>query len=75
MRRFFPALALLASASAVHAQQPAQTVLVPAAVFDGTSASEHSNWIVIVSGNSISYAGPAATATIALAPSVETHSV
>ena len=64
MRRFLSAIALLVSAAAVNAQQPAQTVLVPEAVFDGTSASEHSDWIVIVSGNSISYAGPAATATI-----------
>ncbi|HEX6575642.1 MAG TPA: amidohydrolase family protein [Gemmatimonadaceae bacterium] len=38
-------------------------VLFPSAVFDGVSATPHRGWIVIVAGNSISYAGPAASAT------------
>jgi imidazolonepropionase-like amidohydrolase len=64
MRHFPHALALLICAAPASAQQPAPTVLVPASVFDGTSASEHRDWIVIVSGNSITYAGPAGAAAI-----------
>ena len=45
------------------AQVPATTVLSPSAVFDGTSATLHRGWIVVITGNSISYAGPAASAT------------
>jgi imidazolonepropionase-like amidohydrolase len=45
------------------AQVPATTVLSPSAVFDGTSATLHHGWIVVITGNSISYAGPAASAT------------
>lgn len=51
-------LALLACTPALHSQQPAETVLVPAAVIDGTTATPHRDWIVVVSGNTISYAGP-----------------
>jgi imidazolonepropionase-like amidohydrolase len=53
----------LVTAAAADAQAPATTVLVPAAVLDGTSAVAHRDWIVVVSGNEISYAGPAAAAT------------
>ena len=34
------------------------TVLVPARVFDGTSAAVHPGWIVVVTGNDIIYSGP-----------------
>jgi imidazolonepropionase-like amidohydrolase len=49
------AFALLLSQATVSAQAP--TVLVPAAVFDGTSSAAHTGWVVVVTGNSISYAG------------------
>ncbi len=40
-------------------QSPApQTILVPEAVMDGLNATPHRDWIVIVEGNQISYAGP-----------------
>jgi imidazolonepropionase-like amidohydrolase len=48
-------VALLLPAST---QSQQSTVLVPSAVFDGVSAAAHSGWIVVVSGNSITYAGP-----------------
>jgi imidazolonepropionase-like amidohydrolase len=34
------------------------TVLAPGAVFDGVNATPHRDWIVVTSGNSITYAGP-----------------
>jgi imidazolonepropionase-like amidohydrolase len=37
--------------------QQTSAVLAPAAVFDGVSASAHRDWIVVVTGNSIAYAG------------------
>lgn len=58
MRFLLTPLALLACAPSLHSQQPAQTVLVPAAVIDGTTANPHRDWIVVTSGNTISYAGP-----------------
>ena len=39
-----------------QSQQP--IVITPAAVFDGVASSPHRGWIVVVTGNSISYAGP-----------------
>jgi imidazolonepropionase-like amidohydrolase len=52
-------LGLASTASA----QVVTTVLSPSAVFDGTTATLHRDWIVIITGNEISYAGPAASAT------------
>lgn len=54
-----PTIALLFCAASLNAQQPASTtVLVPDAVIDGTSSTAHTNWIVVVNGNSVTYAGP-----------------
>ena len=50
-------LALLAFAPTAHAQQPATTVLVPDAVLDGTNPNAHKSWIVVITGNTIVYAG------------------
>jgi imidazolonepropionase-like amidohydrolase len=51
--------ALFLCSTAVPAQQPAtQTVLLPSAVLDGVASAPHQNWIVVVTGNSITYAGP-----------------
>lgn len=59
MKRFFALAAVIASSVTLQAQQPpASTVLIPDAVFDGTTLAPHRGWIVIVSGNSIIYAGP-----------------
>ena len=53
---------VLAAALALSLPRPAEaqqsTVLIPSAVFDGVNTSAHSGWIVVVSGNSITYAGP-----------------
>jgi imidazolonepropionase-like amidohydrolase len=38
-------------------------VIIPGAVIDGATAVLHRDWIVLVTGNSIRYAGPAAAAT------------
>lgn len=57
MRLLLTGLFCLAPAF-LSAQTQAQTVLVPESVIDGTSAAAHRSWIVVVSGNSITYAGP-----------------
>lgn len=58
----FAAAGLLASAT-LQAQQPAtSSVLVPDAVFDGVTSAPHRGWVVVVTGNSITYAGPEAGA-------------
>ncbi len=66
MKHYLPLLGFtFACASALQAQQPGESIaLAPDAVFDGSSATLHKNWIVIVSGNSITYAGPESGATI-----------
>ena len=56
MRKRLAALLLALPASAI-AQQTA-TALVPESVVDGTSADPHRGWVVVVDGNSITYAGP-----------------
>jgi imidazolonepropionase-like amidohydrolase len=66
INKFAAALSLAFALTGVErssAQVSATTVLSPSAVFDGTSATLHRDWIVVVAGNSISYAGPAASAT------------
>lgn len=52
-------LGLVFCAGGVRAQQVTPPiVLKPDAVFDGTSPEAHRGWIVVTTGNSISYAGP-----------------
>jgi imidazolonepropionase-like amidohydrolase len=50
--------ALFALVLPAPTQSQQSTVLVPASVFDGVSPTLHNDWIVVVSGNSITYAGP-----------------
>ncbi|HEY0969170.1 MAG TPA: amidohydrolase family protein [Opitutaceae bacterium] len=66
MKRFL-ALALVGWFSALIAQAqpaPAVTVLQPARVFDGETAALHEGWIVVVTGDRITAAGPAAAITV-----------
>ena len=55
MRRLLAAIFLLPIGARA---QPEITVLAPASVIDGTSSTAHRNWIVVVTTNTISYAGP-----------------
>ena len=62
-----PSIALLAvaAAAAVPAQTPARAppasvLLKPARVFDAVSPGPHEGWVVVVTGNRIAAAGPAA---------------
>jgi imidazolonepropionase-like amidohydrolase len=65
VKRILGLTAIAASAISLHAQQPApSSVLVPDAVFDGVSLAPHRGWIVVVTGNSITYAGPEAGTSI-----------
>ncbi|HZK77511.1 MAG TPA: amidohydrolase family protein [Gemmatimonadaceae bacterium] len=65
MKRFLTVAAILASSLTLQAQQPTTwTVLVPDAVFDGVELAPHRGWVVVVTGNSIAYAGPEAAAKI-----------
>ncbi|MEO8192425.1 MAG: amidohydrolase family protein [Gemmatimonadales bacterium] len=64
-RLAFGLATLLWCAPFLPAQQPAtSTVLAPDAVLDGESAAPHRGWIVVVTGNSIAYAGPPSPARI-----------
>ena len=46
-------------AVSLHAQpQAPSAVLIPAAVLDGVNGIAHRDWIVVVSGSTITYAGP-----------------
>lgn len=51
-------LSIALSALSLPAQQT--TVLAPATVIDGVSSTRHTGWVVVVTGNSITYAGPLA---------------
>jgi len=54
------------TALVAHAQSgptPAVTVLQPDRVFDGETATLHADWIVVVTGDRITAAGPAAATT------------
>jgi imidazolonepropionase-like amidohydrolase len=54
-------LAAQATGGARNAQQTAQsTLLKPARVFDGVNAEPHVGWVVLVTGDRIAAAGPAA---------------
>jgi imidazolonepropionase-like amidohydrolase len=57
-RQLFIVGAAVASAALRPAQSQQPVVLAPASVFDGVNAAAHNDWIVVVSGNSITYAGP-----------------
>jgi len=66
MASFLRALALVSAAVfaavPVHAQSSTKSyLLAPARVFDGTTDRPHEGWVVLVQGNRISAAGPAAT--------------
>lgn len=66
MKRFL-VLALVGLFSVLIARaQPAPvvTVLQPARVFDGETATLHEGWIVVVTGDRITAAGPAAAITV-----------
>jgi imidazolonepropionase-like amidohydrolase len=66
--RPIPLTALLLAASAVAAPAqapapaaaPASVLLKPARVFDAVSQAPHEGWVVVVTGNTIAAAGPAA---------------
>ncbi len=63
MKRILSVAASLLASATLQAQQPAiSSVLVPDAVFDGVTPAPHRGWVVVVTGNSITYAGPAAGA-------------
>ncbi len=63
--RTFTLAATLAFAASLGAQEPAPvTVLAPASVLDGINPVAHKDWIVIVTGTSITYAGPASATQI-----------
>lgn len=65
MKIKFLLLATAISVNALPAQQaPASTVIEPARVFDGVSATLHAGWIIVVTGNTITYAGAADPARI-----------
>lgn len=53
---------VLCAASFAHAAQ--NTLLKPDRVFDGTNATPHQGWIVLVSGDKIVAAGPASEVTV-----------
>ncbi len=55
-------LAALCLASIAHAAQ--NTLLKPDRVFDGTNAAPHEGWVVLVSGDKIVSAGPAADVAV-----------
>jgi len=57
MRPLLASLVCLAPAL-LSAQTQTQTVLVPESVIDGTNAAPHRSWIVVTTGNSITYTGP-----------------
>ncbi len=54
-----PALSIPALDALAAQQATPATVLAPALVFDGESRRTHRGWIVVVSGNAVTYAGPA----------------
>lgn len=65
MKRFLLVAAVFLASARLSAQAPpASTVLVPDAVFDGVTLAPHRGWIVVVTGNSIAYAGSEAGTTV-----------
>lgn len=54
--------AVVLTTVSAHAQSPAKSyLLVPARVFDGATAQPHDGWVVLVQGERIVAAGPAAS--------------
>ncbi|MEO5509815.1 MAG: amidohydrolase family protein [Longimicrobiales bacterium] len=64
LRVVFCALFLGPLAKTTLQSRAPQTILVPEAVLDGINATPHRDWIVIVEGNQISFAGPQRNASI-----------
>lgn len=60
--RFLSDLLLLVVVVSSHAAETSVTILKPARVFDGESAELKTGWAVVVRGNKIESAGPAAVA-------------
>jgi imidazolonepropionase-like amidohydrolase len=59
VKRLLFVVAALVTSVTLQAQAPTtSTVLVPDAVFDGATLTPHRGWVVVVTGNSITYAGP-----------------
>ncbi|MEO5902848.1 MAG: amidohydrolase family protein [Gemmatimonadaceae bacterium] len=61
MKRLLVLAAAIGTSVTLQSQQREpqhSTVLAPDAVFDGSSLSVHRGWIVVVTGSSITYAGP-----------------
>lgn len=57
------ALLLLACSTSAASAQPTRSVLLkPDRVFDGVAGTPHAGWVVLVEGEKIAYAGPAAQA-------------
>jgi imidazolonepropionase-like amidohydrolase len=59
-RQLFAAVALWWASSLASADAPSSVLLKPARVFDGVTANAHEGWAVLVRGNRIVQAGPAA---------------
>jgi len=57
-------LALVGVPSTVFAQPDAAILLKPERVFDGTTATPHAGWVVLVKGEKIAAAGPADTVDV-----------
>jgi imidazolonepropionase-like amidohydrolase len=59
VKRLLFVVAALVTSVTLQAQAPTtSTVLVPDAVFDGATLTPQRGWVVVVTGNSITYAGP-----------------
>ena len=59
MRHLLASCLVVAVASPTLAQSDAPILLKPDRVFDGTTATPHAGWVVLVQGEKIAYAGPA----------------
>src|SRR5437763_2395409 len=60
VRSFLVLAALMVFGGTVAADEPRPTVLKPARVFAGMTAQPHEGWVVVVRGDKIAAAGPAA---------------
>src|SRR5438067_7667626 len=65
MPRFAPSLVALALAAVpAGAQSNPPVLLKPDRVFDGTTATPHAGWVLLVRGERIAAAGPADSVTV-----------
>jgi imidazolonepropionase-like amidohydrolase len=71
MPKLLSLLLACSAASAAAQQPPAAVLLKPARVFDGTTAEPHAGWAVLVRGDRIVAAGPAAQVASAAAGASE----